>query len=259
MVQLKRDKESILVQAFSAVKDFERCLTIAESVVDNRKKADILNNIASTFAEAGMNERAVEVAQTIIKLSREDHEISERAERLGKMAKMLSDIGVGKEAIELANEVLKIAKAINKPISETSVKSNIVVALASSAHALARTGRFDQAMEVAESISREVDPSPWVIITKAEALKVLVEELIKAGMIDRAVEIANKMAELVKNNAFEDNRTYAYPAYPNVSSVKLLVIVAQALFAVRLSNKATELANRAFAIVEETMKKGGLQ
>jgi tetratricopeptide (TPR) repeat protein len=240
----KKEALNMVIQAFSAVKDFQGCLIVAESIKDNSEKVKFLSVVACLFADAGKKERAVSLGQKIIKLAKELQQPSEQAAIFGKLAKMFSDLGIKKEASELGIEVINISKGLKKPIFGTSEQNSIIDALSTSSQAFARIGQYTKAMEVAESITEQVDSSSWILQKKAETLKILVEELVKAEKVDFAVEVTNKIVEIAKNR---DN------VIEKGDMGELSSIAAQALFAVGLSEKAMEFTNSALSTIEANM------
>ncbi|MBC7326965.1 hypothetical protein H5T87_02480 [bacterium] len=163
-----------IAQIFIKGKEKEKALDIlkearetARVIKEETERSRMLSIIAESMAELGELEEAEWIANNI------DDEL-EQANILLTIASLWEKRGESDEALRLSEKALKITKAFSLPELSWELHSKI-------APALARGGRYEEAMKIARGIEENY--------YKATALLGIVEALLRAGDITGALEI----------------------------------------------------------------------
>src|SRR5215211_1912850 len=157
-----------VAEALAEVGRFDEALGIAQAVPYLEQDARAL--VAVVLAQVGRFDEALDVGQSL------DWGSYLRAQVLGNVADALAQAGYEERANAVLDEALKVTRAIN-PWS----RGDPLIALT---EALAQVGRFDEALETAQSID-------WPSGLRANALETVARVSAQSGHFDRALNIVS--------------------------------------------------------------------
>jgi len=152
-----------------ALQVFEEAVKVAEWVKERKEQARFLQSIATAMAKAGMFKPALRLAEGI-------KEARWKANALGRIAEDMAEAGMKKEAREVFVQALSAVGAMKDPDEQAWTIGEIVTA---------KVEGLEKASEVAEKI-RDAFKRSW-------ALQKIAEAMIQKGLIDQALELAERV------------------------------------------------------------------
>lgn len=156
-----------LTNSLAQAGQIDRALQVANTIQLGDSKAFVLYGIAKTLAEAGNYEEALRIADTIADT---DDVRSQKQGAFVNIADKLASSGKIDLALQVANRL------------DSFSKGRVLGAIASN---LAKTGQFNQAMQLVETIKN--DP------LKAEALAHLAENLTETNQLEQVLQMVEKI------------------------------------------------------------------
>lgn len=252
-----------LIETVSEKKDYEIVLQIARNMEKLGSRARALLGIAQIFIKGNEKEKALDILKEARETARVIKEETERSRMLSIIAESMAEVGEleeaewianniddeleqanilltiaslrekrgeSDEALRLSDKALKITKAFPLPELSWELHSKI-------APALARGGRYEEAMKIASGIEDDY--------YKATAWLGIVEALLRAGDIIGALEILYENDNIIRSTGpleildeVEDIIRYLLKPEPRDA---LLADIALALNKVDLVEKSLQL------------------
>ena len=191
-------------------------VALAEEAEELADKVKVLTSVAAIRAKMGDVDRACRDLDAIVNLTVEIEDVWNRSELLAHIVSEITDIGMLDKAIEIADKV--------------EDKIALSMALADIASALARRGAVERALHLfkqASHMANEERDEDWT----PTALEKIGETMVRAGLVDEAVSIADEV-------------DIAFRPY-------MLTDIAEALIERGEKEKAIRALNKAFREAEE--------
>ncbi|MDI9519804.1 MAG: hypothetical protein QM308_01400, partial [Bacillota bacterium] len=160
--------------------NIEEAVKIANSITEPFFRVQALVDIARALAQAGNNDKAVDIAMLANNAANSITEPYYKSEALVNIARALAQAGNNEEAVKISKLAINAANSITEPYDKSKVLVNI-------ARALAQAGNNEEAVKIANSIT---DP-----YYKSKALVNIARTLVQTGNNDKAVDIANSITE----------------------------------------------------------------
>lgn len=173
---------------YAGVRQFEKAINVAEKIKDESEKSRAYGGIALEYAKAGFFEQAIKIANT-------EKEYVDRVISLGYIAVNYVKFGQKGKALEMITSTLQYIETLknspdnNFPPNKIYFRdaSPYIESLSRLASATANAGFYDQAIEIAQKITK---PDK-----KAETLRSIA--LIASGdkLYEKSLEIANSIID----------------------------------------------------------------